>query len=312
MMSNGDIVRLLVFLGLVGSVYAAEGIILFAGLRRKTGRRRIIFNRYALVVHILAAVGVLCGLWGYFVEPGWIEVNRYQIHSEKVACDFRLIHITDLHCREEGLNQNETVEIVNSLDGDVILFTGDAFNEPSARDNFRQMMSNMKAKLGKYAVRGNWDDWSGGRNYFDGTAFEELDGDAVRVEKNGESICVCGLNWGKGDELDVLEDLSESQFNVFLHHTPDLVEKVRGRRVDLYLAGHTHGGQVRLPFYGSIITLSKFGKKYEAGMYRLGDMDMYVNRGIGAEGGGLLRVRFCCRPEICVIDVVGEKHKESR
>jgi predicted MPP superfamily phosphohydrolase len=74
-------------------------------------------------------------------------------------------------------------------------------------------------------------------------------------------------------------------------------------KIDLYLAGHTHGGQVALPFYGALITLSKTGKKYESGLHHLSNTYMYTNRGIGMEGGKAPRVRFCARPEVTVIDI---------
>ena len=103
-------------------------------------------------------------------------------------------------------------------------------------------------------------------------------------------------------------------FSIFLHHYPDLVEDLAGqnarlaedgesRRVDLYLAGHTHGGQIALPFYGAIITLSEFGKKYESGMYKVADIVLYVNRGIGMDGGPSPRARFFARPEITVFEI---------
>jgi len=88
-----------------------------------------------------------------------------------------------------------------------------------------------------------------------------------------------------------------------LYHYPDAIEEAAQHRIDLYCAGHTHGGQVALPFYGAIITLSKFGKKYESGLRRLEDTWLYVNRGIGMEGGPAPRVRFCARPEITVIEL---------
>jgi hypothetical protein len=81
------------------------------------------------------------------------------------------------------------------------------------------------------------------------------------------------------------------------------VEDLNGTNVDLYLAGHTHGGQIALPFYGAIITLSKFGKKYESGEYRVGNTILYVNRGLGLAGGFNPKMRFFARPEITVFDL---------
>jgi predicted MPP superfamily phosphohydrolase len=74
--------------------------------------------------------------------------------------------------------------------------------------------------------------------------------------------------------------------------------------VDLFLCGHTHGGQVRLPFWGAVITMSKHHKRFESGLYDVGGVPMYVNRGVGCEGGSAPRVRFLCRPEVAVFDLV--------
>jgi uncharacterized protein len=71
----------------------------------------------------------------------------------------------------------------------------------------------------------------------------------------------------------------------------------------LYCTGHTHGGQVALPWYGALVTFARFGKRYEAGLYHEGDTWMYVNRGIGMTGGWPPRVRFGSRPELTVIDI---------
>ena len=79
-----------------------------------------------------------------------------------------------------------------------------------------------------------------------------------------------------------------------------------GQRVDLFLCGHTHGGQVRLPFWGAVITLSKYHKRFESGLYDFEGVPMYVNRGVGCEGGSAPRVRFLCRPEVAVIDLVSK------
>jgi len=118
---------------------------------------------------------------------------------------------------------------------------------------------------------------------------------------------VYGLNFRDSSSKDsLLSSSSENSYNVFLYHSPDLVEDIQGHDVDMYLCGHTHGGQIALPFYGAIITFSRFGKKYEAGLYKVGETDLYVNRGLGMEGGHAPRVRFFARPEIAVFDIVGE------
>jgi predicted MPP superfamily phosphohydrolase len=102
---------------------------------------------------------------------------------------------------------------------------------------------------------------------------------------------------------EVMRRVPADGYSLLLYHSPDLAEAAAEAGVDLYLAGHTHGGQVRLPFYGAIITMSAYGKRFEAGQYRVGATTLYVSRGIGMEGLRLPRVRFLCPPEIVVIDL---------
>jgi predicted MPP superfamily phosphohydrolase len=84
------------------------------------------------------------------------------------------------------------------------------------------------------------------------------------------------------------------------YHSPDLIEAASERGIDLYLAGHTHGGQIRLPLYGAIATSSIYYKEYEAGLFQLGRTYLYVSRGLGLEGASAPRARFLCRPEVAV------------
>jgi predicted MPP superfamily phosphohydrolase len=92
---------------------------------------------------------------------------------------------------------------------------------------------------------------------------------------------------------------------VLLHHTPDLMPQAVSLGVDLYLAGHTHGGQWRLPGFGAILTSSRYGKRYEAGHYHEAGTHLYVSRGVGMEGFGAPRARIFCPPEVVSITLSG-------
>jgi uncharacterized protein len=142
---------------------------------------------------------------------------------------------------------------------------------------------------------------------FEGTGVHELDGTAERLDSHGVSVWFAGLAYGNEVKLtQALHTIPAGHFTAFLYHTPDLIEEVARESVDLYCAGHTHGGQVALPLYGAMLTLSKYDKKYEAGLYREKNTVLYVNRGIGMEGGSVPRVRFWSRPEVTVIDLVAQ------
>jgi predicted MPP superfamily phosphohydrolase len=131
-----------------------------------------------------------------------------------------------------------------------------------------------------------------------------LRGEAVRIDVRGTPFRIAGVPVGGERQIGmILNAIPPGEFCVFLHHYPDEIEEVASRKVDLYCAGHIHGGQIALPFYGALVTLSKYGKRFEAGLYHVGETRLYVNRGIGMEGGSIPRVRFCARPEVTVIEI---------
>jgi predicted MPP superfamily phosphohydrolase len=102
-----------------------------------------------------------------------------------------------------------------------------------------------------------------------------------------------------------MERVPPDAFTLLLYHSPDLIHEAAARRVDLYLGGHTHGGQLRLPLLGPIVTGSKYGRRYAAGLFEADGTRMYISQGIGFEGGGMPRARFLCRPEIVSIELCG-------
>jgi uncharacterized protein len=187
---------------------------------------------------------------------------------------------------------------------DLIVFTGDAINSPGGAPVFRRLMTALAKIAPTYAVRGNWDAWYWSKvDLFTGTGAVELDG-VLLGKAAGVPIAIVGLPVTQEDRLpEMLATVPRDAFVLLLHHYPDEILTAQAGQVDLYCAGHTHGGQVALPFYGALVTLSKYGKEYEAGLYREGDTWLYVNRGIGMEGGPAPRVRFCARPELTVIEL---------
>lgn len=95
-----------------------------------------------------------------------------------------------------------------------------------------------------------------------------------------------------------MRQLPPDAFTILLYHRPDLIEAAAQAGVSLQLSGHTHGGQMRLPGWGALVTGSSFYKKYEMGRYQVGSTTLYVSRGVGMEGRGMPRARFLCPPEM--------------
>ena len=95
--------------------------------------------------------------------------------------------------------------------------------------------------------------------------------------------------------------------SVLLYHSPEMMPLVQQHDVDLYLCGHTHGGQVRLPLYGAVLTSTVTGKRYEMGRYDENGTTLYVSRGIGLEGLSAPRLRLFCPPEMTLVILKGSK-----
>jgi len=301
------------FLLVILSIYGFEAIWL-ARLAWKRIRRRekknVRHRKSVLFVHVLAAAGVMCMLYGYLVEPVWLDVRRVTIPTAKLkGSSVRIVHISDLHCDRKARNEARMVDIVNGFHPDVVVATGDYLNDPAALPRLHETLGGLKAPLGKFAIEGNFEVWHWpGLDMLEGTGFRLLRQDSVLVAKGADEIGISGLSIDRAADCQgLLAGLSDDRFNVLLFHTPDLVEDVNALGVDLYLCGHTHGGQVALPFYGALVTFSKFGKKYESGLHRCGRTTLYVNRGLGLEPCPAPQVRFCARPEIVVFDIVPEK-----
>ena len=136
--------------------------------------------------------------------------------------------------------------------------------------------------------------------------------EGVLLDVRGQTIRLLGVTceWDPvraARRLDrALSTRPEPVFTLLLYHSPDIMPDAAERGVDLVLAGHTHGGQVRLPLYGAVITSSVYGKRYEMGRYREGQTMMYVSRGLGMEGLSAPRVRFLCPPEVVTVILRGK------
>ncbi len=299
----------LIFAGLVGAVFVAGwGVMITAVVRKLTGRRAPRRWRWTRrTIAAAAIVGMVCVAYGYFVEPYWLEVTHVSIASSKLAPGgrpIRIVHISDLHCDDKKRLEDKLPDVIAELKPDLIAFTGDGFNSPTGLVHFRECMTRLARLAPTFAVRGNLDLWFKPDNWIGGTGARELTYDPVTVTAAGQRILLVGAaaaNWPVVEQA--LAGVPKDALTVVLYHYPDEIPSAAKLGVDLYLTGHTHGGQIALPFYGALVTLSRYGKRFEKGLYQVGPTHAYVSRGIGMEGGLVPRVRFCARPEVTVIDL---------
>lgn len=309
-MQPAETFRVLAFLAVVVTVFVlAAGIVLRSYLT--TGVRAIPPTRRAVERAILACAvgGLLCVAYGHGIEPYWLEITRVVIPTQKLrgaASRVRIVQISDVHSDPRPRLEETLPELIAAERPDLIIFTGDAINSVRGLPVFRRCLTRLASIAPTFVVKGNWDAWYWNeQDLFGGTGAREVDGSALRVEVRGVPIWITGFAVDHENRLPhAFDGVPGSELSVLLYHYPDLLVEAAQHHADLYLAGHTHGGQIALPWYGALVTYAKTGKRYEAGLYRMNDTWLYVNRGIGMEGGPSPRVRFCARPEVSVIDLV--------
>jgi predicted MPP superfamily phosphohydrolase len=254
------------------------------------------------------------------VEPFRLTVTHLEVVARKwhARCHLRLVQVSDLHIERITRREQELVERVNALQPDYILLTGDYLNfsyvgEPQAIAHARRTLGALRARRGIYAVRGTHtiDPNAVMPLLFDGLPIQWLRNQHTVVGDDECRTVFAGASCTRRPDIDVpavqlaLRDAPREAFTVLLYHTPELVPEALAGGVDLYLAGHTHGGQIRLPLYGALVTATNVGKRYEMGRYEVDDLTLYVSRGIGMEGMAAPRARFLCPPEVVCIDIVG-------
>lgn len=202
------------------------------------------------------------------------------------------------------------VTMVRELDLDVVALTGDYVLE-NAESVFDlvNVLSQLDARLGVFGVLGNHDYWTNApivRAGLREAGVTMLENRGIDLAIGGDRLHLAGVDdcWsGKPDLTAALADASSGGPVVLLSHEPDPIDEYRrDGRVALQLSGHSHGGQVRLPGLGAL-HLPRYGRKYDLGLYHVGDAQVYTTRGVGVIGPP---IRFMCSPEVTELTLVAQ------
>ena len=304
------VVRLFLFFALIAAALPA------CWLKRRQGKRTQ--GTAALFVAVNLAFSVI-QVDAYIVEPLLVTTTDLTLASADLdpgAPPVRIVHLTDTHIERVSYREKAVIDKVNALQPDIIVFTGDYINttyfgDATAHEQFREFVAQLQAPYGIYATRGTVEPSPDTMAHLiEGTEIVWLEQEAVTVNVRGQRVTLVGVNCDHNDgdvaRLDqAMAGIPRDAFTLLLFHSPDLIHEAAAHGVDLYLGGHTHGGQLRLPFYGAIFTASKYGKKYEAGLFQEGGTTMVISRGIGFEGYSMPRARFLCPPEIVSVELRG-------
>jgi predicted MPP superfamily phosphohydrolase len=273
---------------------------------------------------LLQLVGTLIYLWGMVKEPFALATTQMTLQSPHLPADrppIRLLHLSDFHVERLTRREAHLLELVEQARPDLIVITGDYLNlsyvnELTARAEVSKVLKKLHAPYGVYATLGSppVDPRDTTPSLFDELNIRLLrDEIAVLNFEDGGALSLLGIDCEHDLEADasVFQKLIElappDSARVLLYHSPELMPLVQQYPVDLYLCGHTHGGQVRLPIYGALITSSDLGKRYEMGPYVEQNTMLYISRGIGLEGLSAPRLRLLCPPEIILFRLSGSK-----
>ncbi len=289
------------FIGAMTIVYANCRLLALATLRRKTSRAA------KIIWPLLGLALVFCAIDASYIEPQWIQITRHTIRTDKLptGSKLRIVHLTDLHIERVTGLQIAMLTLTTAQNPDLIVLTGDYSIEKSTESvsGLRQIGQRLSKVAPTYAVDGNWDIPQDIEALRQG-GVKILD-DWVKINaRGGGEVSLGQVPWIAGSKIRLPDDGAKN-YKVMLCHMPNCIDEAASKGIDLALVGHTHGGQVRLPVFGALLPERRLVGKYQAGMYSRGDTRMYVNRGVGLEGGHAPKVRFFCRPELAVIDIIG-------
>ena len=288
-------------------------LILYNEIRRSTrwsNRLRVLF---VAIILLLAAMA----FWAFLIEPGRLVVRQQTIQIDNWPHELdglRIAVLSDIHADDWFIDDKKLRQIVertNQLQPELIVILGDYMSsngrvtrrvEP---EHFGAILKDLHAPLGVYSVLGNHDSWYSGvlvRRGLEKNGIQVLENEVVHFDARGTTLWLVGLAdlWTRRQNIaDTVAMVPEGKPMIALTHNPDIFPNLP-QRVPLLLAGHTHGGQVRLPLIGSVVESSEYGDRYVLGHVVENNHHLFVTTGIGTS---IIPVRFGVPPEIVLLTI---------
>lgn len=265
------------------------------------------FKIFLILVIVLTIIFLILLFYSLKIEPNLLETKHYTLPSNKLA-GLRVVYATDFHiAKQDQKRLSKIIEFINAQKADLILLGGDfvyGYNDlkTMSPERIAAKIRKLNAPLGIFSVLGNHDWYIGGRKMK-----HALQAAGIVVLENSNRI----LNYkeqkftiaGVADKITCIADselaLKDSiEPRILLTHTPDVFPDITDS-VDLVLAGHTHGGQVKFPFFGTLVVPLAHGRRYAEGFIEENRKKMIISKGLGTSR---IPIRFNCKPEILVIE----------
>ena len=257
--------------------------------------------------------------YGFFVEPSLFTVENVRLKLKRLPTPFlgiRVAQISDIHIGGwmDRDRLKEVVDLLTKEKPDLLMITGDflighQFNRASRQSlqDLIDVLSPLAISIPTFAVPGNHDYWTNidaVRQMLVMCGITDLTNSVFTLTREGKHLYLCGVDdWWEGKpRLGLItEQIGKEGAAILLAHEPDFADKSAATgRFDLQISGHTHGGQIVLPFVGPPI-LPYLGQKYPSGLYTIGEMYQYTNRGVGM---ARFPFRMNCRPEITIFEFI--------
>lgn len=281
-------------------------------MKENISRRRFLKKGFKTVGATVASA-----FGGYYyakhLEPFWLEINSYSIEKPNIPQSFKgtkIIQFSDTHLgfHYDIQHFKSIIQKIENEKPDIIVFTGDLMDEPQHYlnpDGIIPYLQALHAPLGKFAVYGNHDHGGYGTNLYGQimkrSGFTLLKNEVVPITKGQDFFYLAGLDdamLGKPD-FQTMTNMNKDTFKLLLSHAPDLADVASSFGFDVQLSGHSHGGQIKIPFLGALVK-PPYAENYYDGLYEIDSgnpLTLYVNRGLGTTR---LPFRFLSRPEITI------------
>ena len=255
------------------------------------------------------------------VEPRKLLIRKVEIDSNKVTEPITIVHFSDVQSAKIGAYEKRIFKTIQKINADLILYTGDFLQLPKElkfKDEWSELhdlFKSLNPRFGIYAVYGDTELALYSVPKDEVLPIKILSSKSESFSYEGGSVSIYGLSlynsknplWAMRGIETWLNEHDESYFKIILGHSPDYALALKDSKVDLCLAGHTHGGQVRIPFYGPLTIDSEIPKKWSRGFHKIGIPYLNVSAGAGSNRyNGLPEMRFNCPTEITVLKIKPE------
>jgi predicted MPP superfamily phosphohydrolase len=244
---------------------------------------------------------VIISIFGMiYLHTNTLKVTHHQISLGKGNKKLRLGHITDLHTKGMHYLEEQLITALKHENPDIIVITGDLANPNGTEEGYVAILKELKAKKGIYLVQGNWEYWENIPNLKSILEINNIKNLTNQTKQIDQDLWLVGFDDSEegSPDLNIINSVPKSAMKIALFHSPAFFDKISDL-FQLNFAGHSHGGQIRIPFLGPLWLPQGTGN-YGMGWYEKEKSKLYVSRGIGTS---ILPIRFNCSPELAIIDI---------